>query len=537
MPAEQRTLRGVPLLAGVLVFFPSLALYARTLMPDVGVWDTAEFQTVGTVLGIAHPTGYPSYTVLAWLGSVVLQPFGEPALRANLLSGLLAAAGSGVLTATVTLLTRRAVVGIAAGATLAISTATWSIGLRADAHALHLALVGLLLLLLVIWSQREQAGLRADGLLLAAAVVFGISLGNHALTLLLAPGIAFFVLAVAPGLLLERPRVVLSCFLALALTTVVLYAYLPLRSAMDPPLDYANPQTWEGFRYLVFAEQFRGSFQEFPPLRQALLLVGRETLDELGVFALLAVLGAAVALFRRPALLVMLLLWLALSWGFALGYVNADIERYRLAPLLAVALLGGLGAAAVVDGLALAWRRWGPSAGRWAPAGAPWASEGWRLEGRLALLEGNPLRVLGALALAALLLAPSLAVVPDRFDEVDQSEWRFARQWLDRVLPQLEQDAVVVSWWAFSTPLWYAQFVEGQRTDVFVADDRVRLDRGLGNAVEYIDAMLGERPVYLIRLGRDLPAFRERYELIPLDAPGWGPDGVVHRVMGLRASR
>ena len=43
---------------------------------------SAEFQAIGPVLGIAHPTGYPAYTLLAWLASVVLQPFGNEALRA-----------------------------------------------------------------------------------------------------------------------------------------------------------------------------------------------------------------------------------------------------------------------------------------------------------------------------------------------------------------------------------------------------------------------------------------------------------------------
>ncbi|MDQ3937488.1 MAG: DUF2723 domain-containing protein, partial [Chloroflexota bacterium] len=100
--------RAAPLLAVLLVFFGALTLYARTLLPDVGTWDTAEFQTVGTVLGIAHPTGYPSYTLLAWLASVVLQPFGDPALRANLLSAVLTAGGAALAASSVILLTRRA---------------------------------------------------------------------------------------------------------------------------------------------------------------------------------------------------------------------------------------------------------------------------------------------------------------------------------------------------------------------------------------------------------------------------------------------
>ena len=33
------------------------------------------------VLGTAHPTGFPTYVLLGWLASVLLQPFGEPAFR------------------------------------------------------------------------------------------------------------------------------------------------------------------------------------------------------------------------------------------------------------------------------------------------------------------------------------------------------------------------------------------------------------------------------------------------------------------------
>ena len=57
------------------------------LLPGVAFWDTGEFQTVGPLLGTAHPTGFPTYVLLGWLASVVLQPFGEPAFRMNLFVG------------------------------------------------------------------------------------------------------------------------------------------------------------------------------------------------------------------------------------------------------------------------------------------------------------------------------------------------------------------------------------------------------------------------------------------------------------------
>ncbi|HSH21888.1 MAG TPA: hypothetical protein VK992_04610, partial [Candidatus Caenarcaniphilales bacterium] len=319
----------------------------------------------------------------------------------------------------------------------------------------------------------------------------------HALTLLLAPGIGLYVLLVQPRLLWQRPRLVAACTAVLVLTTAILYAYLPLRSAMDPPLDYANPETLDGFRYLVLAEQFRGTFQDYPPLLDAVALVGQRTLDELGVVAWLAVLGVVVSLLRRPPLFVLLAAWYAVTSAFALGYLNAEIERYYLVPMLAAAVFAGLG------------------------AGAIWTAALAALSARTPRPADTRRAAAIATAVAAVLLVgPSLASVPTHFDDVDQSGERTGREWVEAVLPRLEPNAVVMSWWSYSTPLWYAQFVEGRRPDVDVIDDRTVLDRGLGNAVAVVERHLDERPVYVVRLGRDLAEMAERYVLTPLDAVG-----------------
>jgi 4-amino-4-deoxy-L-arabinose transferase-like glycosyltransferase len=512
-------LRGRPLLCGLVVFFAALALYARTLLPGVGFWDTAEFQTVGPVLGIAHPTGYPTYTLLAWLASVVLQPIGEPALRANLLSALLVAAAAGLVAACVAAVGRRALAGLVAGLALAVAPAAWTIGLRADAHALNLAFVALLLALLVGWAQRTSAGHGGDGWLLAAAVAFGLSLGNHALTVLLAPGIALYVLAVAPRLPIQRPLFVASCALALLLATTLVYAYLPLRSAMNPPLDYGNPQTWEGFRYVILAEQFQGSFRGLPPAAEAVAQVIGETFSELGVVALLAIAGVVHLVRRRSSLLVLLAAWFVTGWLIALTYVNADIERYYLMPLLAVAVLGGIGLAALLDLAVIGWHHL-----------AAWQPDGALLRGRVLRF----VRPLTAVSLAALLLAPTLLAVPSRIGQLDQSGSTFGRDWLAEALPQLESDAVVISWWAFSTALWYAQFVEGRRTDLLVLDDSTIYQHGLANADRAIAAYLPDRPVYLLRLPEDIAHFERAYQLEPLWLPEWG---MAFRVVGPGAVR
>jgi hypothetical protein len=83
----------------------SLALYVRTAAPTVLTADGGEFQFVPYMAGIAHPTGYPLYTMLGWLWSHVL-PFGDVAYRMNLFSVWWAAAAVTLLYITAILFLR-----------------------------------------------------------------------------------------------------------------------------------------------------------------------------------------------------------------------------------------------------------------------------------------------------------------------------------------------------------------------------------------------------------------------------------------------
>jgi hypothetical protein len=103
---------------------------------------------------------------------------------------------------------------------------------------------------------------------------------------------------------------------------------------------------------------------------------------------------------------------------------------------------------------------------------------------------------------------------------VDRTTDRAAGAWLDDVLSNVEQNAIILSWWSFSTPLWYAQLVEGRRPDIAIIDDRTRLDEQLGDLSHVIDAVIASRPVYVIRFSQtELDPLRARYDLTPLDSP------------------
>ena len=82
----------------------------------------------------------------------------------------------------------------------------------------------------------------------------------------------------------------------------------------------------------------------------------------------------------------------------------------------------------------------------------------------------------------------------------------------------MEEDAVIVSWWSYSTPLWYAQAVEGRRPDIDIIDDRTRLDRDLGEVYDVIDRYLPSRPVYVIRIEPpEVAGVADRYVLELMD--------------------
>jgi hypothetical protein len=492
---------GPPVGVGLISF----VLVARGLQPGLAFWDTAELQVVAPLMGTAHPTGFPTYVILGWLASIVLQPFGEPAFRMNLFSAICVGVAAGVTVDLVRVLTGSRWIGVVAGLGLTLTPQVWAIGTHAEAHSLHLALVAILLRLLVGWEDRRRAPIgdprrdRADRWLVGATVVFGLAVGNHSLTLLLAPAVAGYVIAVEPGII-RRWRLVAGCLAALSITLVVVYLELPLRAGpFRAPLVYGTPDTWDGFRYIVLAEQFRGSVVD--PFGNLVVkfhdLVARAG-RELGALWVLVPFGFLATAIRRPRYALLTGIALGLTVFFAASYDNAAIERYYLGPILiAWTWLAMLIAGAV----ALVTRR------RAAPA--PGTTEAWL----------RPIAV-GVIA-AGVLLTPAVLDFTDRAEAADRSDETIAQRWLDTVIDTVEPNAVVVSWWSYSTPLWYGKHIEGRLPGVEVIDDRTRLDEDLGSPADVVNHYLGQRrPVYVIR-NDDWAQLEEEFviEHLPMPMP------------------
>ncbi len=515
------------LLPALLVALVAFAAAWITLLPGLAFWDTGELQAVAPLMGTAHPTGFPTYVLLGWLASVVLQPFGEPAFRMNLFSALCVAVAAGVTVDLVRKLTGWTILGMAAGIALALTPVVWAIATHAEAHSLHLALLAILLWLLVAWDERVAAGERAnrpgrgDRYLVAATVVFGLAVGNHSLTLLLALPVGLYVLAVDPGIW-RRGRLVLGCVAALVLTVTLVYLELPLRAGpFRAALVYGTPNTLDGFRYVVLAEQFQGSLSDpFGELPRKFGELVTRTVAQFGILAPLIPVAFIVTAVRRPRYALLTGTAALITCFFAASYVNADINRYYLGPVLLAWTWLAILAAVVIEALGIAAGERPPAlvetidpdepAWHDPPSGGAAADNGWATPGS----RTNVIAVIIAVAL----LVPTLVAAPVRHKTVDQSHQHDAQTWVARAFKTMDPDAVVVSWWSYSTPMWYAQRVMGERPDITILDDRTRIDENLGGLTEAIDANLGTHPVYVIRLDpREVKLLADTYDLDFID--------------------
>jgi hypothetical protein len=239
-----------PLIVGAVAF----VAYLRTLMPGIAFGDWGEMQTVPHILGISHPTGYPTYILLAWLTELI--PIGSVALRANLLSAVLVSLAVAIATAISIRLGVRPIIAIAAGIASAAVGTVWAAATVAEVNPLHLFFAAALLHRALVWEEHR----RVRDLVLGGLLV-GLSLGNHLLTVFIAPFVALFVLWVGRREILARPWMLLAAGGATLLGLTV-YLYIPIAASRVPPpaLPYNHPVTLDAVWWLVSGTQFRGQF-------------------------------------------------------------------------------------------------------------------------------------------------------------------------------------------------------------------------------------------------------------------------------------
>ena len=289
-----------------------------TLAPTVTLWDAGEFITASKVLGIPHPPGTPLFVLLGhiWAGAV---PIGGYAWRLNLMSACFSAAGAGCyfLVAHRVLAGEPAWLRTGAAAAAALLSAFvfthWQNSNETEVYTVATFSIAAMAWLVVRWRDLRASGdARAIHLLLLIVYIAALSIGNHLLALLAGPAVSVFIaqtlrttpavasgdrqmewaewavlttlwiVLIAVGLGSTKLLIVGGVFLlssvvfcimngstafailatVMAAVGISIYAFLYIRSGLQPLLNEAAPDNWINLLAVIRREQFgsRGLF-------------------------------------------------------------------------------------------------------------------------------------------------------------------------------------------------------------------------------------------------------------------------------------
>lgn len=314
-------------------------LYLWGLAPSVHVHDAGELTAASWTLGVGHPPGAPLYMILL-KGFQLLVPLGSIAWRANLFSASAAVGAFLLFDSLARALTGRPGISLAGAWAFSLSVTFWSQAEMAEVYTLQVLLL-LAFLRAFARASRESSGLEVP------AFLWGLLLACHM-------GLSPLTPLVLALLATQGSRGVIGWFRSLVrllpplLLPLLLYAYVPLRSLRDPPLDWGDPETPLRLFWHLTNRQVRGRMLTLPIERY-----GERFSEYLGILAAnlhillpLALLGIAAGWRRCRTLALLLLLVLLADAGFVVFMDAAPLssEAYAIPSVAALALLGCLGA-------------------------------------------------------------------------------------------------------------------------------------------------------------------------------------------------
>jgi hypothetical protein len=426
------------LLAGLGIFVLVLVLYVKTLTPtvlylqDPKLLDAVMLQMQVSVLGITHPTGYPTYLMLTHLFTYL--PFGDSAYRVNLGSAVYAALAVVAVYAAGLLLSRRVVAAASGALAFGLGTALWSQAVIAEVYTLNALLVSVTIVVLLLW--REY---RKDHYLLLSAFLVGLCLTNHLTSGLLLPASLLFVALVDWRRLVDVRLVVGGA--GLFLLGLTPYLYLPIRAAMDPPMEANNPTDFGRFWYVVSGGNLTGSFFSFGPseLPGRMVFYWEHLLDNMPFLVVMVALTGAVIMLLKDRAVGIFLGFLFCGWLFHAVENNIpDIDLYFIPTYLVLSL--------------------------WAAAGL-----GTLLAEVESLISVFPRVTKGAIlgVLSAMLLVLPLLGIRETYAKDDMSGVYRGRKEIEAVADNAAPNATILH---HRSSMWYMVLVERRRRDLTIVD-------------------------------------------------------------------
>ncbi|XP_052001796.1 transmembrane protein 260-like [Xyrauchen texanus] len=341
-----------------------LAVYVACAARTVPGGDSGELITAACELGVAHPPGYPLFTMLSSL-MLTLLPLSSPAHSISVLCAVFGAGASGALCFTVCRVAGPGPGAILAGGVFAVSRLVWQWSVVAEVFSLNNLFVGVLFSLSASFHYAESVNQKKK-FALWGALCCGLSLCNqHTLVL--------YVVVIIPWALLQLyTHDGLSFFGLVSLGTcfvagIVPYIYLPISSYLNRARWSWGDQTSVSGLLIHLLRAEYGTFslaktKENLNLKKMLEAQWTHCMNDLSIPVLvLAGLGILLSLWnRRHCVFVWLMVTMVSAYSVFFAWrANLDIEKPLLLGVVERFWLQADAGVCVLAGLGLSWAlRW-----------------------------------------------------------------------------------------------------------------------------------------------------------------------------------
>jgi hypothetical protein len=446
-----------------ILFLVSIILYALTFNPNVTFTDNGELASAAIKLGISHPTGYPLFTLLGFVWSL-LPIMSSKIAQMNFLSSIFVATSSIFLFLTVRVLIANFIyfenvknsnkkksntdriskklslenwqintISLITSFTYITALTIWEQALFFEVYSLQLLLVNLFFYFILkayfADALQDNKTHQLNRFWLISTFILGLLLTNHLIAIWLIPSFVWIMLRNSQDKFNFSKLTTKNILTIIIIGTITLflYAYLPIRSAMLPEINWGwVHRSFDKFLYHLSGKQyqvwmFSDSSVAIDNLGEFFALLPKQ----FGYIGLFVLIFGLIILVKNKTIFFFILAVLAFNILYAMNYSIFDIETYFVTSYTILMLVLSLG---------FVW-----------------------------IIQKQPKIIFLGLLIPILNLSINIA-------HTNKSEDALVKEYAYNLADNVEQNAIIFSsqWDFFVGPFIYLQNVENYRKDIVI---------------------------------------------------------------------
>lgn len=238
----------------ISLFLIVATTYIHNLSRGVYGGDTGDFIAASTVMGIAHPPGYPLFTFLGFLLTRI--DIFNPAFMVGLVAALSSATSVVVFYLISLKLVKSKLISFISSLFLAFNLLFWFYAEIAEVFSLNVLLSLILIYLGILFAEKKD-----KKLFFLLSFFVGLSLTNHHTVVLIFPSV-FLIIFPQIKKIFKKSKDLFFSFLFFLLGFSI-YLYVPIASFFNPPVNWVPVNSIESFLRLFLRADY-GTFNAGP---------------------------------------------------------------------------------------------------------------------------------------------------------------------------------------------------------------------------------------------------------------------------------